>query len=269
MMLDNRGAPQDAGRFRGRVAIVTGGASGIGRATAERLAGEGARVLIADVQASLATDVARRLDGEGTAVVAVACEVADPVAVRHAVAECHARYGRIDVLVNVAGGSSAVRQSAIEMPIHEFKRVLDVNLAGTYVFVQQVLPLMVEQRYGRIVNVSSTAAFVTSDRTTPAYASAKAAIVGLTRQIVYDYSRFGITANAVAPGHIRTALALRLGEERLRAKVSAIPIGRLGEPEDVAAAIAFLASEEAGFLTGQVLTIDGGQTSTTHYAAYE
>lgn len=255
-------------RKAGRVAIVTGGASGIGRATTERLASEGARLIVADVQEEAGAVLCESLRRAGGDATFVRCDVNLDTQVRDCVTAAASLSGRIDILVNVAGGSSASTR-AHEMPIEEFERVLSLNLHGTFRFLKNVLPYMESAGYGRIVNVSSTAAFVMSDRTTPAYASAKAAIIALTRQLVFNYSRHGITANVVAPGHIRTPIALRLGEAALQARARLIPAGRIGEPEDVAALVAFLASDEASFITGQTVVIDGGQTSVMNYSITE
>ena len=248
-------------RMVGRTALVTGGASGIGRATVERLAYEGANVVIADLQTALAQELRVELKVQGCEHISVAsCDVSDEEQIVAAVELTKRTYGGLDILVNVAGVSSPSRQTATEMDLQEFRRVLSVNLEGSFLFIRQALPLMIDKRFGRIVNVTSTAAVMTSDRTTPAYSSSKAAIAGLTRQLVYAYSRFGITSNSVCPGHIKTPLSLRLGEESLRARERTIPVGRIGDPEDVAAAIAFLSS-----ITGQMLVIDGGQTTVINY----
>ncbi len=253
-------------RMVGRTALVTGGASGIGRATVERLAYEGANVVIADLQTALAQELRVELKVQGCEHISVAsCDVSDEEQIVAAVELTKRTYGGLDILVNVAGVSSPSRQTATEMDLQEFRRVLSVNLEGSFLFIRQALPLMIDKRFGRIVNVTSTAAVMTSDRTTPAYSSSKAAIAGLTRQLVYAYSRFGITSNSVCPGHIKTPLSLRLGEESLRARERTIPVGRIGDPEDVAAAIAFLSSDEASFITGQMLVIDGGQTTVINY----
>jgi NAD(P)-dependent dehydrogenase (short-subunit alcohol dehydrogenase family) len=258
-----------ARRATGRTALVTGGASGIGRATVERLAYEGANVVIADLQTAAAEELRARLKADGCENVCVAaCDVSEESQIVAAVELARHTYGGLDILVNVAGVSSPspLRQTATEMDLQEFRRVLSVNLEGTFLFVKHALPLMIDKRFGRIVNVASTAAVMTSNRTTPAYSSSKAAIAGLTRQLVYAYSRFGITSNSVCPGHIKTPLSLRLGKEALEARERIIPMGRIGDPEDVASAIAFLSSDEASFITGQMLVIDGGQTSVINYA---
>lgn len=255
-----------ARRATGKTALVTGGASGIGRATVERLAYEGANVVIADLQTALANELRAELKAQGFDGISVStCDVSDEQQVIAAVETATRAYGGLDILVNVAGVSSPSRQSATDMDLQAFKRVMAVNLQGTFLCIQHSLPIMISRQFGRIVNVTSTAALMTSNRTTPAYSSSKAAIAGLTRQLVYGYSRFGITSNSVCPGHIKTPLSLRLGKESLQARERTIPMGRIGEPEDVAAAIAFLSSDEASFITGQMLVIDGGQTSVINY----
>lgn len=255
-------------RKSGRVALVTGGASGIGRACAARLAEEGARIVIADVQEIAGIEFCESLRSTGAQASFVQCDVTSHDQVNACVAEATRDWGRIDILVNVAGGSS-VSRLAHSMPMEEFERVISLNLGGTFRFVRAVLPHMQSANYGRIVNVSSTAAFVMSDRTTPAYASSKAGIVALTRQLVFGYARFGITINSVAPGHIRTPIALRLGEEALQARAQLIPAGRIGDPEDVSALVNFLASDEASFINGQCIVVDGGQTSVMNYSSAE
>jgi NAD(P)-dependent dehydrogenase (short-subunit alcohol dehydrogenase family) len=250
----------------GRVALITGGASGIGRETARRLAFAGVSVVIADLQREMAEEFCAELVAAGCIASAVTCNVSKEGDVVEAVAHATQRNGHIDILVNVAGGSSKSKMSVDEMEFSEFNRVLAINLGGTFLFCKYVAPLMKARGFGRIINVTSTAALITSERTTPAYAGAKGAIAALTRQMVFDYSKFGVTINSIAPGHIRTPLALRLGEKTLASRIKLIPMGRLGEPADVAAAVEFLASPEASFITGQMLIIDGGQTVVNGYS---
>lgn len=249
-----------------RTALITGGASGIGRHAAKRLAADGAAVVIADLQRELAEEVCREIIESGGAASAVTCDVSNEDHVVAAVKHATQNHGHIDILVNVAGGSSRSKLTVEDMSFDEFNRVMAINLSGAFLFCKYVAPIMRTRRDGRIVNVTSTAAIMTSERTTPAYASAKGAIAALTRQLVFDYSKFGITVNSIAPGHIKTPIALRLGEDALNSRIKHIPIGRLGVTEDCAAAIAFLTSREAGFITGQMLVIDGGQSIVNGYA---
>jgi 3-oxoacyl-[acyl-carrier protein] reductase len=251
----------DAGgeRFAGRVAIVTGGASGIGRATAQRLAREGAAVVVADMQEAVATEVAEALAAHGARASAVPCNVTSEEQVSAMVEHAMKLYGRVDILANVAG-VTAKKASVDTLTLEEFNRVIAINLAGTFLCAKHASAVMKKQRYGRIVNVASTTAvYPTSFGNTP-YTASKGGVAAITRQWVLELSSFGITVNAVAPGPTRTPLTENIGEAMLQNRLRSIPVGRLGTGEDMAAAIAFFASEDASYVTGQMLVVDGGLT---------
>lgn len=246
-----------SGRFDGRVALVTGGAGGIGHATAQRLALEGAVVAIADIREEAAQRSAAQIpDSFGIGV-----DVSDEHSVQSAVDAIVDRAGRLDIVVNNAG---VIRDNLVhKMTVDDWELVLSVHLRGAFLMSRAAQRVMVAAGYGRIVNLSSIAA--TGNRGQSNYSAAKAGIVGLSKTLALELGRFGITVNAVAPGFVATEMtdstARRIGvepEEYRRRTAEVTPVRRVGVPEDIAGAIAFLAAAEAGFITGQVLTVDGG-----------
>jgi 2-hydroxycyclohexanecarboxyl-CoA dehydrogenase len=244
-------------RLEGKTALVTGGASGIGAATARRLAAEGARVAIGDLNEEGARTVAGELDG-----FACALDVTESGSVRAAVADTTAALGEIDVLVNNAGTDLFSYFVNSDEGLWDF--VLGVNLRGVLAVTHAVLPSMQERRSGAIVNVASEAGRVGSQGSA-VYSAAKAGVIGFTKAIARESARYRVRCNAVAPGPIETPLLNAapevLGEIGARLKqgmVNATVMGRTGEPEEVAAAIAFLASEDASYVTGQTLNVSGG-----------
>jgi 3-oxoacyl-[acyl-carrier protein] reductase len=249
------------GRLEGRVALVTGASRGIGRATAERFAREGARVCLTDVDAGGASEaVASMVDG-GMDAFATRMDVTSRTEVENVVARIMDRYGRLDVLVNNAG---VTRDSLFyKMSDEDWRTVLNVHLTGAFFCSRAAQRHMVEGGYGRIVNVSSTSAL--GNRGQANYSAAKAGLQGFTKTLAVELGRYGITVNTVAPGFIETEMtretASRLGfdfDDFVAERVKSIPVGRSGRPEDVAAAILYFASEEASFVSGQVLYVAGG-----------
>jgi 2-hydroxycyclohexanecarboxyl-CoA dehydrogenase len=244
-------------RLEGRVALVTGGASGIGAATARRLAAEGARVAIGDVDDDGARELAAEVGGLG-----LALDVRDQRSAHQAVARIEEELGAIEILVNNAGTDRFAFFVNSDPDLWEY--VLSVNLYGVLVVTHAVLPGMQERRSGAIVNVSSEAGRVGSQGSS-IYSAAKAGVIGFTKAIARESARYRVRANAVAPGPIETPLLNaapeilgELGERLKQGMINATALGRSGNPEEVAAAIAFLASDDASYITGQTLGVSGG-----------
>jgi 2-hydroxycyclohexanecarboxyl-CoA dehydrogenase len=244
-------------RLEGKVALVTGGASGIGAATARRLAAEGARVTIGDVDESGARDVAGEIDAFATAL-----DVSDTGSIRAAVAAIEEEVGGVDVLVNNAGTDRFAFFTNTDEELWDF--VIAVNLRGVIAMTHALLPSMHQRGGGVIVNVASEAGRVGSQGSV-VYSAAKAGVIGFTKAIARESARFGVRSNAVAPGPIETPLLNsapeelgELGERLKQGMISATVMRRIGTPDEVAAAIAYLASDDASYVTGQTLNVSGG-----------
>jgi 2-hydroxycyclohexanecarboxyl-CoA dehydrogenase len=244
-------------RLAERTALVTGGASGIGAATCRRLAAEGARVAVTDVNAAGASEVAGEIDGE-----AYELDVRSDDSIRAAVEAAERDLGPIDVLVNNAGYDEWGWFTETDPALWD--RVLAVNLRGIIAVTHAVLPGMQQRRRGRIVNTASEAGRVGSSGSA-VYSAAKAGVIGFTKAIAIENGRYGITCNAVAPGPIETPLLMSapdalgdLGKRIVETMVGSTNLRRLGQPEEVAAAITFLATDDASFITGQSLGVSGG-----------
>jgi len=242
--------------LQGRVAVITGSARGIGRAIAEQLARLGADVVIADMLIELAEKTA----GEITELtqqktLAVAVNVADGKSVNEMIDATIKQFGKIDILVNNAG---ITRDTLIlRMEEADWDAVLDVNLKGVFNCSKAVVRPMMKQRYGRIVNISSVSGQAGQAGQTN-YSASKAGVIGFTKALAREMASRQITVNAVAPGYIPTALTNDLQDDLKKIILDATPTGRMGKPEEIAAAVAFLCSEEAAYITGQVLAVDGG-----------
>lgn len=241
-------------RFQDKVALVTGGAAGIGQATALAFANEGANVVIFDMAASGA-EVADKIKQNGGEALFIQTDVSDFEAVQAAVKTTIDTYGQIDILINNAG---TTRDALImKMKDEEWDLVLKVNLYSTYHCSKAVVRPMMKKRSGRIINIASVVGLAGQAGQTN-YAASKAGIIGFTKSLAKEVGSRNITVNAIAPGFIRTALTDVLPKEMVQATIDNTPLGRLGDVEDVAKAILFLASDEASFITGQVLAVDGG-----------
>lgn len=236
-----------------RVAIVTGSARGIGRAIALKLAGVGATVVVSDI--AEAESAAEEIRAMGRQSLAVSANVGSSADVAALVETVMAKYGRVDILVNNAG--IARDQLLVRMSEEDWDAVLTVNLKSVFLCTRAVLRHMMKQRWGRIVSISSIVGIV-GNAGQANYSSAKAGIIGFTRTIAKEVGSRGITANAVAPGFIDTKMTQQLTDNQRQELMRRIPLGSLGTPQDIAEAVAFLASEEARYITGQVLGVDGG-----------
>ncbi|MGH8095520.1 MAG: 3-oxoacyl-[acyl-carrier-protein] reductase [Chthoniobacterales bacterium] len=243
-------------RFENQVAIVTGAGRGIGHAIAVRLASEGARVASVSRSESNAQRTADEINAAcPEAARAYAVDVADHAAVQTTAARILEDFGRVDILINNAG---VTRDGlSMRMSIEDWDTVVGTNLRGAFSFAQAVMRSMIKQRSGRIINVSSIAG-LTGNAGQANYAASKAGLLGLTKTLARELASRGITVNAVAPGFIMTDMTDVLSDQVKEAILPRIPLGQFGEAADIAAAVAFLASPEAKFITGQVLTVDGG-----------
>ena len=246
--------------FEGQTVIVTGAGHGFGRAMAQSFMARGAQVYGCDVNAEGLAETAR-LTGCETVVV----DVGDRAAVQAAIGDILTATGRIDVLVNNAGGVQGQAGRPIEqITAQDWQVIFDVNLSGTFFMAQAVAPAMKRQNAGRIVNISSGAGRTISLTGIQAYASAKAGQIGLTRQLAHELGPWGITVNCVAPGFIRSNPSTErqweaMGPERQQSLIDGIALRRLGSPDDIAHAVMFFASAQAGWITGEVLGVDGGK----------
>jgi 3-oxoacyl-[acyl-carrier protein] reductase len=241
----------------GRVAIVTGAGKGVGRGIAQVLAEEGAKLVVADVDGSAAKDAVAALRHAGGDAIDVATDVVDRQAIDRMATAALDRWGRIDILAANAGIYPPVHLSA--MTEADWDLVVDVNVKGVLYSLQACLPAMREQRYGRIVVTSSITGPLVAVPGLAHYAASKSALLGLMRVAALEVAGEGITVNAIMPGNVRTPGLESLSEEVIARVIAAIPLGRLGEPEEMGWAVRFLASEEAGYITGQTLIVDGGQ----------
>jgi 3-oxoacyl-[acyl-carrier protein] reductase len=242
-----------------KVAIVTGSARGIGKAIALKLAEVGSNIVVNDIPAAVDTleSTAEEIRALGRQALAVTADVSSPEDVARLVEEVVSKFGKIDVLVNNAG---VTRDSLVmRMSDEEWDTVLNIDLKSAFLCSRAVLRYMLRQRWGRIVSIASVVG-IYGNPGQANYASAKAGIIGLTKSIAREVGSRGITVNAIAPGFIESKMTEQLDEKQRQALLTRIPVGSIGTPRDVAEAVAFLASEEARYITGHVLNVDGGMT---------
>jgi NAD(P)-dependent dehydrogenase (short-subunit alcohol dehydrogenase family) len=248
--------------LKGRVAVITGGAAGIGEAIARALAAEGSNVCILDRDASAATKAATAIAKSGAKAQSAAADVADPAAVADVFKQIASSHSRLDILVNAAGVLST--GLVADLPVAEWQRVAQVNLAGVLHCVKAAIPVMRKQRYGRIINIASVSAMRGGGSVgNTLYGATKAGVVALTMGLARELGPDGITANAIAPAIADTAMTHAVLTEDAKQKILArIPLGRLATLSDIADLAIFLASDRAGFITGTVIPVDGGILTT-------
>jgi NAD(P)-dependent dehydrogenase (short-subunit alcohol dehydrogenase family) len=250
--------------FFGSTAIVTGGASGIGLAISERLADDGAKVAIFDIDPDQAQHVVKEIEEEGGQAIACEVDVSDRAAVDDAVERVRRELGHVLVLVNAAGKDAWTPFMDITTELWE--RIIAINLTGTFHVTQAVLPDMVEAKWGRIVNISSSSAQTGSANMAP-YSASKGGMIALTKTLALELGPLGITVNTIPPGSIDTPMSRRAAEAgrfaggTLDDVARHLPVRRIGIPEDIAAACAYLVSDEAGYVTGQIIGVNGGRVT--------
>lgn len=262
-------------RLDGRVVLVTGASTGIGRSIALLAAGEGARLVLADTNLGEGERTARDVAGRGGEVLFVPCDVSSPEQVQHLIEEAVRRFGRLDVLVNNAGiaGESV---PAHELDIEDWDRVIGVNLRGPFLCAKYALPHLMATGAGVIVNVASTYGIIGAPLA-PAYCASKGGVVNLTRQLAVDYGGRGVWVNAVCPGYVDTdmgggrarlpAAEREAAQARREANAARQPLGRQAHADEIASVVLFLASDASSFMTGSIVTVDGGCTATFNHGA--
>lgn len=249
-------------RLKGKVALITGATSGIGRATAILFAGEGAKVVVCGRNRKRGEEVVERIKRDGGEAEFVQADVSRSAVVRRMVATAVEKYGKIDILVNNAGIAEAGKP-CVELEEEEWDRTISVNLKGVFLCSKAVLPTMIKQRGGKIVNMSSISGPVIGGFNEADYEASKSGVVGFTRALAVEVGKYGINVNAIAPGIIETPMTVKGKSHLEQMKKFAerwIPLRRIGKPEDVANLILFLSSDDSSYITGQVIVIDGGKT---------
>ncbi|WP_345814175.1 SDR family NAD(P)-dependent oxidoreductase [Paraburkholderia sp. PREW-6R] len=248
---------QNSGSGRGKVAVITGGAMGIGADVAERLARSGYHAVLSDINRGAAEETAGKLQEQGLSASAVAMDVGDAASIAEGFAVIERDAGRCDVLVNCAGIATIL--PFIDYPLDVFLKTMQVNVTGTLLCAQHAARMMKPNGWGRIVNIASVAGMRAVGTGRTAYGTSKGAVIALTRQMAVELCEYGITANAVSPGPVDTPMTQVLHSAQFREEYSrAIPMKRYGTTSEIAAAVCYLASDDAGYVTGVVLPVDGG-----------
>lgn len=250
-------------RLQDKVCVITGAGGGMGRTAAHMFAAEGAKVAIFEVNEIAAKATAESVQSEGGVASFHVCNVADEASVRSAVAEAITQYGHIDVLYNNAGIMPAADHSVIDTPVEAWDQVMNINARGTFLTCKHVLPHMLEQGKGSIINIASFVAFMGCSVPQDAYTASKGAVVSLTRSLAVQFRPHGIRTNAICPGPIETPLMtewLLSDEEARQVRLNRQPSGRFGKPKDIVHAAVYLASDESDWTNGAMLHIDGGIT---------
>lgn len=243
------------GAIENKIAIVTGGGGGVGSAIVRRFAREGAKLAVADIDAATAKTAAADLAAQGADVTAITADVTKKQSAGDMIKAALERWGRIDILVNVAGGAD--RKPVVDMTAADWDHIVDMNLKSVFLCSQAVLPTMLKQKYGKIVNISSIYGF-TGNATRSSYAAAKAGVAAFTKSLALEVVQDGINVNAVAPGRVETErVRSHYSDEAWAAAVAQIPMGRTGTPEEIASAVLFLVNDENKYITGQTIHVNG------------
>lgn len=244
-----------------RLALVTGGARGVGRAIAERLARDNTSLIIADIHQERAQECADALIASGAEAVAMAVDVSDEASVRSLYTRINDQFGRLDILINNAGVLGLVdgkRSKVVDMPLTSWQETIGVNLTGVFLACRGALPLMMKNRWGRIVNISSRSARARTNVNNAHYAASKAGVLGFSRVLAFEAGEYGITVNSIAPSRMETEMTATQEGNYFQSGNSENVLGRLATIYDVAGAAAFLCSDEASYLTGIVIDVNGG-----------
>ncbi|MCG2429817.1 glucose 1-dehydrogenase [Aequorivita xiaoshiensis] len=254
--------PTELFNLKGKTAIVTGGANGIGKASCEMLAAFGAKVVVSDYNLEQAKKTSKEINDKGGNSIAIDCDVTKDEALVNLVDKTMAEYGSIEILVNNVGGGGAGRESPYDIEVTQFQKVFEMNVFSTWRLCQLVAPHMKKAGYGSIINMSSMAS-INKSPAISAYASSKAAINHMTRNLAFDYGPDNIRVNAIGPGAVRTnALKTVLTPELEKAMLKHTPINRLGEAEDIAGAVLYFAAPISSWTSGQIIFINGGGEQT-------
>ena len=241
-------------RFQDEVAVITGAGRGIGAAIARKLFFEGCRIVILDINETAALECAQSIDPAGSRSLAVSCDVSSKDSVNQAIAKIIEKFQTVDILVNNAG----ITDDSMfhKMTLEQWQRVIDINLTGTFLVTSAVVPYMREKKQGRIINISSTSAYGNIGQAN--YSATKAGVIGLTKTLAKELGRYSITVNAIEPGVIETDMLTNVPQSIKDGWLKLMPIPRMGQPEDIANAVCFFATEEASFITGVELPVCGG-----------